>query len=89
MGITKTESMETKEVRKKINKIVSEIDDNNFLVNLYDLLQNKANEQSDIEVMGELTPKQMAQLKISMKQLDEGKGTPHEIVIARLKKLSR
>jgi hypothetical protein len=81
--------MEAVEVRKKINKVVAEIKDINFLVNLYDLLQNKANDKSNMEILSELTPKQLARLKSSMKLLDEGRGSPHELVIQRLKKLSR
>jgi hypothetical protein len=81
--------MGTIELRKKINKIVGEIDDKNFLVNLYDLLQNKANDKSSKDILDELTPKQLTRLKSSIKQLDAGKGISHEVAMARLKKLAR
>jgi hypothetical protein len=81
--------MKSIDLRKKISKIVQEIDDQSFLVNLYDLLQNKANDKSGKDILDELTPKQLTRLKSSMKQLDEGRGIPHEIVMGRLKNLSR
>ena len=81
--------MGTIELRKKINKIVGEIEDKSFLVNLYDLLQNKANDKSGKDILDELTPRQLSRLKNSMKQLDEGKGTSHDVVMTRLKKLAR
>ena len=81
--------MKTIEIRKKINKVISEIEDKNFLVDLYDLLQNKAKDKSEKDILDELTPKQLARLRTSMKQLDQGKGIAHEQVMQRLGKLAR
>ena len=81
--------MGTIELQKRISKIVKEIDDKNFLVNLYDLLQNKATDKSQKDILDELTPRQLTRLKSSIKQLDSGKGVSHDIVMTRLKKLAR
>ena len=81
--------MGTIELRKKINKIVAEIEDKNFLVNLYDLLQNNANDKSSKDILDELTPRQLSRLKSSMKKLEEGKGSSHDVVMTRLKRLAR
>ena len=85
----KNENMTAIQLRKKIGKIVQEIEDESFLVNLYDLLQNKATDKSEKDILDELTPKQLTRLKSSMKQLDDGKGTAHEIVMTRLRTLAR
>jgi hypothetical protein len=52
-------------------------------------LKKKANDKSGKDMLDELTPKQLTRLKSSMKQLDEGKGIPHEIVMDSLRKLTR
>jgi|GEM_PF-3310771 hypothetical protein len=52
-------------------------------------LKKKANDKSGKDILDELTPKQLTRLKSSMKQLDEGKGIPHEIVMDSLRKLTR
>ena len=52
----------------------------------YGLLLNHINGDTDIDDWDNLTPTQQEAIKLGLKQLDEGKGRPHNEVLSEFRK---
>jgi hypothetical protein len=79
--------MNTSEIKKRLIKPISEVNDEELLKGIYHIVENKLKEELQEEIMHSFNPEEVMRIKKAMKELDEGKGIPHRVVMDRLKKL--
>ena len=79
--------MKTTEIQDRLLEVVKKIDDNNFLLYLYEMLQAKVAESNSKDILDELTKEQYASVFSAIEGVEKGKGIPHHQAIADLRKL--
>jgi hypothetical protein len=81
--------MSSIELQRKITKVVKQVKDEDFLLHLYELLEARVSDESEKDIVDELSPAQYKSLKKSLQKLDEGKRISHADAMKWLKSLKR
>jgi hypothetical protein len=68
-------------VKEDFHKLIEDIDDENYLKDIYDTMAFQFHQKKD--VLDDLSTEQIKRIEQSIKQIDEGKGIPHEIIKAK------
>lgn len=73
--------MSTSELKYTMFKVIDSINDSKTLSEIYNFITKK----SDVDFWDKLTDAQKKEIETALKELDEGKGIPHEKVMAKYK----
>ncbi len=74
--------MSTAELKSNLHKLIDGIEDNSVLHAVYAILAKLTN-RKEVDFWDELTVDQQNEVLEGMKQIEEGKGIPHEQVMGK------
>lgn len=73
--------MDAATIKEQFHILIDKIDNIEYLQDVYDTMALQLGEKKD--VLDDLSSEQLERLDESMKQIEEGKGIPHEVIKAK------